>query len=420
MASPPPQPVQLELLEPHGDQTIDGIRPLHIIKRADSVGRVSSARTSVCSTGSVNIRDRIPNQQLIDRPLTIPKRRGNRGDQIFGCWNGFPDGPSPVGLSMTPPGKENIGPRTEDEATPRPYRYNSNQLDSPTSRQSAPLKLKTNPVLPLLNRHALLRPALLYHPLSGVMPRNPPPVSFSPGLLNAFEAHNHITGRDSLDSSNSMASRREASNTFSGESLPSLTPGPPCLAPSGIVCPVIFEVSARLMRLGPDNAGPLPPSLLDGDDFGYLYNLQVDILPTPCSRILEILQRHSDPVTLSANSTILLLALIGLDRSSPATSRAHIRQRSDDLMEDLEHHLGSAQTEYLQVHLRYNHSAFSASESHREQLLSGSNSSGLVKSTTTLATVATAVIERHNASSLWSPPPAPAFANRLLDIVAAN
>lgn len=38
--------------------------------------------------------------------------------------------------------------------------------------------------------------------------------------------------------------------------------------------------------------------------------------------------------------------------------RGHVRQSSDDLIQDLERHLGSTSTEYLQVRMAYRHSGF--------------------------------------------------------------
>lgn len=91
--------------------------------------------------------------------------------------------------------------------------------------------------------------------------------------------------------------------------------------------------------------------------------------------------------------------------------RGHIRSRSDDLMEDLENQLGSAQCEYLNINLTYRHSAFSSPAAGID--------SGMTKSQTKLRTTFTAAINRYNAASPWSPPPAPT-PNRLMGIIAAH
>lgn len=85
-------------------------------------------------------------------------------------------------------------------------------------------------------------------------------------------------------------------------------------------------------------------------------------------------------------------------------------------MADLENHLGSTQCEYLKVNLVYRHSMFSSAA-----VMAGgvTSSSGIVKSDTKMCTAFTAAINRYNAASPWSPPPAPT-PNRLVGIIAAH
>ncbi|KAK0715752.1 hypothetical protein B0H67DRAFT_581519 [Lasiosphaeris hirsuta] len=91
----------------------------------------------------------------------------------------------------------------------------------------------------------------------------------------------------------------------------------------------------------------------------------------------------------------------------------HIRQSSEDLIQDLEHHLGSTMTEYLQVRLTYRHSGFPRrtasppSPSSPDVTPIAKPIDGIVDMQTTLETTARAVIKRHNSASMWSPRPTP-------------
>lgn len=66
--------------------------------------------------------------------------------------------------------------------------------------------------------------------------------------------------------------------------------------------------------------------------------------------------------TLYPGSRLLLMVHVRLSSTAVPLRhrilRGHARQNSDDLIEDLEHHLGSASTEYLQVCITYHYSAF--------------------------------------------------------------
>ena len=89
-----------------------------------------------------------------------------------------------------------------------------------------------------------------------------------------------------------------------------------------------------------------------------------------------------------------------------------MRQESDELIEDLEHQLGSTLTEYLCVRVAYRHSGF-------PQQGTSSILDGVTSLSTTLKTSAVAVIRRHNSSSLWAARPAPR-PNLLFEIVARH
>jgi hypothetical protein len=85
-----------------------------------------------------------------------------------------------------------------------------------------------------------------------------------------------------------------------------------------------------------------------------------------------------------------------------------VRQRSDDLIDDLELQLGSAGMTYMHIRIRYSHSAFS-------DLRNADVMSGISDMQTRVETNVTAVIKRHNAGSPWSPRPVPGI-NPLVEI----
>lgn len=114
----------------------------------------------------------------------------------------------------------------------------------------------------------------------------------------------------------------------------------------------------------------------------------------------------------TAGCKALVLANIELNLDSPPQLRGHVRSQSDELMDDLEHQLGSAQCEYMRVNIIYRHSAFSF-------VSKTDDGDGVIKPQTKIRTTFTATLAQHNAASPWSPPPAPA-PNRLVGIIAAH
>ncbi|KAK7738912.1 hypothetical protein SLS63_002249 [Diaporthe eres] len=145
---------------------------------------------------------------------------------------------------------------------------------------------------------------------------------------------------------------------------------------------------------------------------GCLCDIKVDIEPTANSAVLEVIENFSAPTSLSRGSAILVLVNVELNLANYSRIRGHIRSNSDDLIEDLEDQLGSAQCEYLTVSLIYQHSAFAPG-------IRDTNS-GVTRAQTKIRTAYTAVVNMHNAASPWSPPPAPAPNHRLLGIIAAH
>ncbi|KAL6883930.1 hypothetical protein HDV57DRAFT_493214 [Trichoderma longibrachiatum] len=110
-------------------------------------------------------------------------------------------------------------------------------------------------------------------------------------------------------------------------------------------------------------------------------------------------------------SSVLLLVhvLCHSGIASPATRQyKHQRQRSEELIEDLEMQLGSSFMSFVNIHVTYSHSAF---PSHL-----GSGGAELSSLYTKLRTSAEATVKLHNALSPWSPHPVMAK-GRLLPLI---
>jgi hypothetical protein len=105
--------------------------------------------------------------------------------------------------------------------------------------------------------------------------------------------------------------------------------------------------------------------------------------------------------TIHAGSSVLLLAHIGfIDEWPPAGGSQQIRQKSDELIEDLEIQLGASQVAFAKIKVSFAHSAFPERDPTESE-------SGVSAMRSRIETVATAEIKRHNALSPWSPRPAP-------------
>lgn len=91
---------------------------------------------------------------------------------------------------------------------------------------------------------------------------------------------------------------------------------------------------------------------------------------------------------------------LGLDDSPSPPRNAHLRQKSDELIEDLEIQLGSSQVTYMQIRVSYAHSAFPESSY-------PGTMAGVSSVSSRMEMKATASLKRHNTLSPWSPRPAP-------------
>ncbi|KAL2153238.1 hypothetical protein VTH82DRAFT_4393 [Thermothelomyces myriococcoides] len=155
----------------------------------------------------------------------------------------------------------------------------------------------------------------------------------------------------------------------------------------------------------------------------FLYDVSLELLPLPKSTVVEVVGDKACPKILHPESRLLFVAQIRLEpagRHGPRTN--HVRQKSDDLIEDLEVELGGIITEYLEVRVTYRHSGYPQRHSRLASVptSSGPGPDGLSRIQTTIQTTATASIRRHNSASRWSPLPCTARPNRLFEVVASH
>nr|XP_036588381.1 ubiquitin-conjugating enzyme [Colletotrichum truncatum]KAF6799754.1 ubiquitin-conjugating enzyme [Colletotrichum truncatum] len=174
---------------------------------------------------------------------------------------------------------------------------------------------------------------------------------------------------------------------------------------------VAVEVSAELSR--PYNgkfnprvntmSGGLPISGDDacqvGDRYGRMYDINVQFIPLGNNRILNIVQENKPaPSIISLEVKVLILVHIHFEPQSPAPfpANGHLRQRSDELIDDLENQLGGSIIEYLRIVVTYKHSAF-------PRYNEPDKVDGVADVGTKLETSAIAVIQQLNHRSPWSP-----------------
>ncbi|PHH87518.1 hypothetical protein CDD83_8746 [Cordyceps sp. RAO-2017] len=168
------------------------------------------------------------------------------------------------------------------------------------------------------------------------------------------------------------------------------------------------EVSGRLSRIpssrspsgnqSPTTGSFVPHQLDRFFEFGCLYDLSVEVSPTPGSTVIQVIQEQAFPTTIYAGSSVLLLVHIQVDaetRKRPGRS-GHVRQQSDELMEDLELQLGSSVAGYMQVRVSYSHSAFP------EHATPEADTGGVLSLRSRLETTATASLRRRDVLSASS------------------
>lgn len=117
---------------------------------------------------------------------------------------------------------------------------------------------------------------------------------------------------------------------------------------------------------------------------------------------------------------LLFVAHIRLKPAVSSQQRTHVRQNSDDLIEDLERQLDGTLAEYLQVRVTYRHSRFPERGIPIVGTMSATASDGISSLQTIMQTTAVATIKRHNFTSPWSPPPCMPRSNSLFEIIASH
>ncbi|CAJ2513587.1 Uu.00g017060.m01.CDS01 [Anthostomella pinea] len=186
-----------------------------------------------------------------------------------------------------------------------------------------------------------------------------------------------------------------------------------------------IKISGQLSSPGTEHTVNPTPNASNGDpcfmpvhhggaalsQYGYLYDLRVDILPTAQSTIIDQLDDNLTR-TIKPGSSMLVLAHIRLSAPQPQRYKGTPEDESNDLIADLEYQLGGVRAKYLQVRVKYCHSGFPA-------LKQTSLTESVSTCETRLETAATGVIERRSSMSAWSPRLMPSC-NPLLGIIASH
>lgn len=127
-----------------------------------------------------------------------------------------------------------------------------------------------------------------------------------------------------------------------------------------------------------------------------MHSMHIDLVPGRDCMISEIFGNLREFKTLSAKETYLVLVKVRLSRYTAPLSNAADIIATDELIADLESDLSNISTPYLTVRITYKHTGFL-------DQLSTSLETGMSAHSTRLQSEATAVIQRTNLQSLWSP-----------------
>ena len=126
--------------------------------------------------------------------------------------------------------------------------------------------------------------------------------------------------------------------------------------------------------------------------------MRIDLVTTRDSSVLEVVGNLHESKIIYAGETHLILAKLRIAKVTKASSHIRESSTSDEIMADLENHLGGAVTSYLTVRLTYKHSGFL-----NYNPTSIDWEGGMSSHMTKLQTEASAFIKRHNLQSAWSP-----------------
>ncbi|KAI0432532.1 hypothetical protein F5Y09DRAFT_353440 [Xylaria sp. FL1042] len=181
-----------------------------------------------------------------------------------------------------------------------------------------------------------------------------------------------------------------------------------------------IEISAQLSlpcpndildsRCGNDLLLSNPLRVGSASRFGSLYDLQINVIPVPQTAVVEVIQDNNKR-SLGLGSSMLVLAKIQIDHRRRQPDRA-MTQKSNKLIADLESTLGAASVRYIQVHLRYHHSGFPASN-HTEP------TDGTMDWQTQLETTVTGVIKQQDLHSAPCLPSSSIGGSQLFGLVAS-
>ncbi|KAI1386367.1 uncharacterized protein F4822DRAFT_314167 [Hypoxylon trugodes] len=144
--------------------------------------------------------------------------------------------------------------------------------------------------------------------------------------------------------------------------------------------------------------------------YGYLYNINVDVLPTTGGNIIDLIG-DTTIGTINPGSSTLILACIRLSASQIRNSNISSRD-SESLIADLEFQLGGSRIEYVHVCINYCHSGFPVFEN-------ATTEDSISTHQTRLKTTVTGVINQHDPTSAWSPKPV-STSNPLFAIIASH
>jgi hypothetical protein len=138
--------------------------------------------------------------------------------------------------------------------------------------------------------------------------------------------------------------------------------------------------------------------LAQSRSFGCLHSMRIDLVTTRDSSVLQVIGNLHETKMLYAGETHLILAKLRISKVTKVSSHIRESSTSDEIMADLESHLGGAVTSYLTVRLSYKHSGFL-----QFTPTSTDWEGGISSHVTKLQTEASACIKRHDLHSAWSP-----------------
>ncbi|KAK0643606.1 hypothetical protein B0T16DRAFT_392104 [Cercophora newfieldiana] len=406
----------LTLRSRHGRTQTDVPQPLQIVKRPDSrwsEKSSSSRRYSSESTDSDTSVRSAPEPPGGDEPLTVPKRRGN---------NAAAATPRSIPAAITRPRRSTsiTDPLETEDGTVVPS--DKDDVPPPTPPTATQRKLAGVPAQASTSRRAP-GPDRSAANHSGYARLDYSRLRNSKSMLHMtaspYQSYTSIT-EEPIAPSDSYSS----CDSFQGHSAPA---SPRILVPQIVVTPetkvlddgVRWANSAQQQTNDYHEHRGSPQS--DNFQYGCLYDVSVEVLPTVNSKILEVLDDRA------SCSRLLIMAHVQL--SNPAglgyRTRGHVRQSSDDLIQDLEHALGTTTTEYLRIRMTYRHSAFPyqapvPSTPPDDTGIAAASTSDIMSVDTKMETTSRAIIKRYNSASPWSLRPVQLQNPPLFEIIASH